>query len=432
MIGFGRLPGVARFARAGRRITPRLLGILAAILVLLAGMGIAGLAVVDELDAGNERVIGLHRKITAYRQIQHDATSGLSDIASALLASDEATLDNALRQLSQFGFDIDRLAFVAPEETALLEAIRADHGAFEVAVTEAVALIRAGSGAAAHALSDVRVRPLADRMERLSNEMVNRAEAEMVDAIADGQRQYAISRVIVVAFVVTGAAMALFLGHALSWSMVGPAIERLLHAILPAPVVAELTATDRVQPRRYEEVVVLFADVVGFTAWCDAHAPEEVVANLQLLVEAFERLAERHGLEKVKTIGDGVMATGNLLVPHADPVGAAIELARDLAAAAAANPARWSIRAGIHLGPVVAGVVGRNKFSFDIWGDTVNLAARLATVDGRAIHLSGEAWERLGGRYEGTSLGRIDVKGKPGVTAWRCSLERGEAPAAAA
>lgn len=432
MIGLRSLPGVARFGAAGpRRLTPRLLATLAVVLALLAGTGLAGLLVVADLNATNERVIGLHRKITAYRQIQHDATSGLFDVASALLGAQDATLESALRQFSQFGYDIDRLAFVAREESTLLEAIRADHRVFEDVVTEVVGLIRAGRMQDARALSDARIGPLAERMERQANEMVNRAEAEMVDAIADAQRQYGISRLIVAALVLSGAAMALFLGHALSWSMVGPAIDRLLHAILPPPIVQELTATNRVQPRRYEDVVVLFADIVDFTAWCDAHPPEEVVANLQLLVEAFEALAERHGLEKTKTVGDALMATGNLLVPHAAPVAAGLALARDLAAAAARNPARWRIRVGIHVGPVVAGVVGRSKFAFDLWGDTVNVAARLAELDQAAIHLSGEARDRLPPDAAGAeSLGFVAVKGKQAIAAWRFRFPDA-APAAA-
>jgi class 3 adenylate cyclase/CHASE3 domain sensor protein len=423
MIGLTRLSGIARFGRPSGRMAPRLLGVMVAVLVLLVGMGVAGLAVVGELNANTERIIGLHRKIAAYRQIQHDATSGLFNVAASLLTADEATLGSALRQLSQFGYDLDRLEFVARNESALLETIRADHRVFEGVVTEVVALVRAGRTAEARTLSEGKVQPLADRLQRLSDEMVNQAEAGMIDAIAESERAYDLSRYLVIAFVLTGAALAIFLGHAISWSMVGPVIDRLLNAILPAPAVLELTTTDEVRPRRYEDVVVLFADVVDFTRYCDEHPPEEAVANLQLLVGSFEQLAARHGLEKIKMAGDAVLATGNLLIAHPDPVMACVELARDLARAAADNPARWRIRVGIHMGPVVAGIVGRSKFSFDLWGDTVNVAARLAEVGDPAIHLSGDAWAEIAGRCAGESLGSIEVKGKPALPAWRCSLE---------
>jgi class 3 adenylate cyclase len=144
------------------------------------------------------------------------------------------------------------------------------------------------------------------------------------------------------------------------------------------------------------------------------------VSNLQLLVEAFEDFAARHGMEKIKTIGDAMLATANLLAPHEDPVMAGVRLGFDLVEAARRNPARWEIRAGIHLGPVVAGVVGRSKFSFDLWGDTVNVAARLANIGGPAIHLSSIAWARVAGRCHGVCLGAVPLKGKGPIEAYRC------------
>lgn len=418
MIGFARLQGMMRVMRFAR-LTRRAVGVLLAVLLLLLAMGAAGLAVVAELNANTERIIALQRKIAAYRQIQHDATSGLFSVASAVLSAEPATLATALRQLSQFGYDLERLEFVAQDESKLLEALRADQRQFENVVTQIVALIRARQADEARQLMDERIRPLAQRMERLSDQMVTEAEARMVDAIADSSHAYDVSRVVVVAFVLVGAGLALFLGHAISWSMVGPVIDRLLHAILPSSAVAELTKTNRVQPRRYDNVVVLFVDVVDFTRYCDEHTPEEVVANLQLLVEDFESLAIKHGLEKIKTWGDGLLATGNLLVAHPDPVMASIVLARSLATAALAQPPCWQIRAGIHEGPVVAGVVGRSKFSFDLWGDTVNVAARLAAYGGSGIHLSAEAWARVNERCGGEPLGNIPLKGKALIPVYR-------------
>jgi adenylate cyclase len=196
--------------------------------------------------------------------------------------------------------------------------------------------------------------------------------------------------------------------------------DRLLHAILPAPAVAELAEAERVKPRRYEDVAVLFADIVGFTAYCEAHPPETVVENLQLLVENFEDLSARHRMEKIKTVGDALMATANLLEAHADPVMAAIRLGSDLIEAARSNPAGWNLRVGIHFGAVVAGIVGRSKFSFDLWGDTVNTAARLAGVGDSAILLSGAAWVRVADRCQARRLGPIEVKGKGLVEVYRC------------
>ena len=197
--------------------------------------------------------------------------------------------------------------------------------------------------------------------------------------------------------------------------------DELLQAILPESAVAELKVTGRVQPRRFGDVAVLFVDLVGFTAWCHAHPPEEVVANVQRLADDFETLADRHGMEKIKTIGDAFMATANLLRPNADPVMAAVRCSRDMVAAAHACPSDWRIRAGIHVGPVVGGVVGRTKFSFDLWGDTVNVAARLSTLGvPDAVYLSADAFGRVRDRCRVLPVGPVPLKGKGELEVYRC------------
>jgi class 3 adenylate cyclase/CheY-like chemotaxis protein len=197
--------------------------------------------------------------------------------------------------------------------------------------------------------------------------------------------------------------------------------DRLLHAILPPSAVAELKARDCVTPRRFEQVAVLFGDLVSFTPYCERHPAEEVVANLDRLTRACEDLVGAHGLEKIKTVGDCVVATANLLQPHAEPVLAAVRCAFAMAEAAKANPASWQIRIGIHLGPVVAGVIGQSKFTFDVFGDTVNVAARLSDygADG-AVYLSGAAWRQLDGRGRGQPLGPVALKGKGEIEIYRC------------
>lgn len=198
--------------------------------------------------------------------------------------------------------------------------------------------------------------------------------------------------------------------------------DELLHAIMPAPAVAELKASDRMVPRRFDDVTLLIADVVGFTAFCDSHPTEQVIRNLGDLIDWFEALAELHGLEKIKTIGDAFMATGNLLLPLADAPLAAVRCAFAMADAAGNLPVPWTLRAAIHRGPVIAGVLGHSKLAFDLWGDTVNVTARLAAAGLEpGIYCTAAAMERLAGAVRAEPIDAIAVKGKGALEVWRCT-----------
>jgi class 3 adenylate cyclase len=172
--------------------------------------------------------------------------------------------------------------------------------------------------------------------------------------------------------------------------------DELLHVILPGPIVEELKTTNEVKPRRYDNVAVLFADLVGFTRYCDHHPPEEVVPDLQKLVEAWENSALKHGVEKIKTIGDAFMAASGLLRPVDNPVMACVRCGLEMIVATRALPVGWDLRVGIHVGQVMAGVIGTRQYLFDLWGDTVNRAARMES-HGKAGHitLSPQAWKSV-------------------------------------
>ncbi len=121
----------------------------------------------------------------------------------------------------------------------------------------------------------------------------------------------------------------------------------------------------------------LFCDVTNFTAYCDKHEPEDVVSRLDALFVIFERITAKHGLEKIKTIGDGFMAVAGLLHKINDPLGAAVRCGLEMTSTLIDAHLDWEVRVGVHAGPVVAGVVGQERYQFDIWGDTVNVAARM-------------------------------------------------------
>ena len=203
--------------------------------------------------------------------------------------------------------------------------------------------------------------------------------------------------------------------------------DELLHVILPSEIVEELKATNTVKPRYYQDVAVLFADVVGFTPYCDAHTPEEVVSNLQELVQAYEDLALRYDLQKIKTVGDAFMTVAGLLKPLDNPVLNCVKCGLEMIPPAQRLPAEWHVRVGIHVGPLIAGVVGHRQYLFDVFGDTVNTAQRIesyGTVD--SVNLSREAWGWVSDQFRGESLGFVQVKGKGELEIIRVKTEMEE------
>src|ERR1700730_15393701 len=168
--------------------------------------------------------------------------------------------------------------------------------------------------------------------------------------------------------------------------------DEVLATVPPRPIVRALKRDGRLAPQRYDDVTVLFCDVVGFTAYSEKNPPETVFAELETLIDRFEEIAAKHGLEKIKTIGDAFMATANLLSQLDEPVRAVVACALDMVAAAREFRPDWAVRVGIDYGPVSAGIMGKKQFQFDVWGDTVNTAARIEET-GRpgSVNLRGRA-----------------------------------------
>jgi adenylate cyclase len=194
----------------------------------------------------------------------------------------------------------------------------------------------------------------------------------------------------------------------------------LLHAIFPDEIARELKAQNRVEPRRHDNVAVLFADIVGFTPYCETHPAQEVVAQLQALTEAYEDIALRYGVQKIKTIGDAFMAASGLLRPVENPVVSCIRSGEEMIATAKRLPPNWSVRVGIHVGPVVAGVLGRRQYLFDLWGDTVNTAARVQAYGSPdSIALTRAARDQAKAHASFQSLGTLKVKGKGAMEIFR-------------
>ena len=194
--------------------------------------------------------------------------------------------------------------------------------------------------------------------------------------------------------------------------------DQLLHALLPKIAADEIRSSGSVIPRRYENVAVLFCDVTNFTAYCDKHEPEDVVSRLDALFVIFERITAKHGLEKIKTIGDGFMAAAGLLHHHEDPVGSAVRCGLEMASTLIDADLGWEVRTGVHSGPVVAGVVGQERYQFDIWGDTVNVAARMVGMSAPGtVTVTREVWETMSSAFDGEASGELEIAGRGDVSA---------------
>jgi len=199
--------------------------------------------------------------------------------------------------------------------------------------------------------------------------------------------------------------------------------ESLLLNVLPKDIAAELKAGGGRVARKYDNATILFLDLVGFTQMTAGQDPGETVDMLNTIFTEFDRLAEEHGVEKIKTIGDCYMAASGVPAPRTDHARAAVALALALGEALE----RFSLgfgrsvgfRAGVHSGPVSAGVIGLRKFAFDVWGDTVNTASRMEShgVPGR-VQISGATYRRVRDEFECEPRGTIEVKGKGPIEAW--------------
>lgn len=197
--------------------------------------------------------------------------------------------------------------------------------------------------------------------------------------------------------------------------------DELLLNILPEEVAEELKAKGEADAVQIDQATVLFTDFKGFTAMSESLSPKELVRDLNECFSAFDRITEKYGIEKIKTIGDSYMAAGGLPTPNsthaADVVRAALEM-RDFIAAGkskklSAGQPYFEVRIGVHTGPVVAGIVGVKKFQYDIWGDTVNTASRMeSSGEAGKVNVSSTTYALVKDHFTCSHRGKISAKGK--------------------
>lgn len=196
-------------------------------------------------------------------------------------------------------------------------------------------------------------------------------------------------------------------------------IEGLLLNILPEEVAKELQTTGKSEPRYFESVSVMFTDFKGFTAIADKMEPQDLVEELSTCFVAFDEIMEKYNLEKIKTIGDAYMCAGGIPTPDENHVENMIRAGLELRNYALRHNQKrldaglvpWEMRIGIHVGPVVAGVVGKRKYAYDIWGSTVNIASRMES-NGQPgkINISSSIYELVKDKFECTYRGKINAK----------------------
>jgi len=198
--------------------------------------------------------------------------------------------------------------------------------------------------------------------------------------------------------------------------------HQLLLNVLPQRIIDRLNAGETVIADHHDDVTVIFTDFVGFTGISATLPPAVLIEELNALYLAFDEICAAAGVEKIKTIGDALLAVAGLPGGAPDHVAAAADAALGMCDAVASRTdlrGGWQIRIGLDRGPVVAGVIGSSKFAYDVWGATVNKASRLesASEAGR-VTVSHAVAERLGDRYELEPRGGLDLKGLGAIEAW--------------
>ena len=194
--------------------------------------------------------------------------------------------------------------------------------------------------------------------------------------------------------------------------------ERLLLNVLPREIAAQLKDGGRTIARHYEAVSVLFADIVGFTSLTVELAPDELIESLNEVFLFFDDVVERYGCEKIRTIGDNYMAAAGVPTPRSDHAHALAAMALEMRDYSAHSNG-FSFRIGIDSGPIVAGVIGRSRFQYDIWGDAVNTASRMEShgVPDR-IQLTRATYDLIKDDFECSRRGLVEVRGKEAMETW--------------
>ena len=378
LVSFLMKPFVDLVSRVPAPVQIKLLAAFLAITMLLIMVGAVGLNALSDVHQRAEELVKLQRKIEAYRQVQHDTTTQLYSVASALLSADERTLSSTLRQLNQFGYDVDRLQFVAKDEVELLGRFRQEYDRFIEIATRVVDMIRSGRAAEARDLQASQAAPLADRLERLTNHLVNKAEADMVAGIEASTQAYSNAQFIVIAFALASIALALGLGYAISWSLIGPVKEIESHL----NKLATGDFTQRVHVVNRDELGALAGNV---NRMCD---------ELGLLYQQIEA-ASQHKSEFLASMSHELRTPLNAIIGLTEML---VANAARFGTDKAQEPLRRVNAAGTHLLGLINEVLDLSKIEagkLELNTEPVNLARLIEDVIGTAQQLAEKNQNRL-------------------------------------
>jgi len=351
------------------RVQTKLLVAFLSIVGLLIVLGAVELQVLSGVNDQTTELIKLQRRIAAYRQVQHDTTNQLYSISTALLLQDKRMLDAALRQLSQFGYDLDRMAFVAESEADVLGQVRLEYDRFTAGVTRVAELIRSGRTEDARKVQVDQIMPSADRLERLTNELVNLAEADMVTSIEVTEGAFQTSRLVVVSFVVGSILLALGLGYVISWSLIEPVkkIETRLRQIAAGDFAQQVAIGNR------DELGVL-ADNVNQTSAQLGRLYQEIETRNRELTESLEQQMATGAI--LRTIA----ASPTDIQPVLNAVAESAAKLCDAHDAAILLKDGESLAWRAHYGPI--------PIDFVKWPIGRDWVSGRAFVDGQAVHVS--------------------------------------------
>ncbi len=325
-------------------IYTKLLAAFLLIALLLLSAAAVGLNALTEMQHRAEQMVQLQRKIAAYRQLSHNTIAQLYSVSFAILQPDTRRLEATLRQLKQFGYDLDRLQFLAQDEIEVAGRVRNDFEAFIKLVTQAVELIREGRHEEGRKLQLSVATPLADRLERLTNELVNKAEADLVGGIETANQAYSRSRMTVIVCALISGVLALALGYTIAWTLLGPirAMEKRMSEIakgdfsqrVAIPNRDELGALAEGLNRMSEQLGRLYAQVDAARERAERanldksrflaaashdlrqpmHALNLWVSNLRLAIERDDAVAARRAAETIEGSCKSMSASFNAIL----------------------------------------------------------------------------------------------------------------------